>query len=115
MSASLIVYQPGVASFSVDEAERMLERMGCTDVKTGGVCLVDGIYWYEGDSVFVRVVSKEGDIAVGGLNEVAFRAVLGIRAALSRDIRVIDQGYTFDVAAGPECSLEELLAAADPP
>lgn len=56
--------------------------------------------------------SEEGDvISVDHTEGAALRAVLLIQKALGRPLRVVDEGYTFDLTFSDIATVEELEAA----
>jgi hypothetical protein len=109
----LIIYRADQARFNEAQVLADMQSIGVASLEFGRMpgTAISGHHSFGGDSVIVELKSDHQSIAISDYGPAALDFAIRIQSASAASLRIIDEGYTFDLPLQEYSRVEDLMAA----
>lgn len=109
----LLIHRADRACFNQAQALVDMQSIGATRLMLGGMpgAAITGHYSSCSDSVIVELKSDGLSFAISDCGPAALEFAMRLQAVSAIPLRIIDEGYTFDLPLKKYSRTEELVAA----
>jgi hypothetical protein len=109
----LLIYRSDQARFNEALALADMRSIGVSSLECGRMpgAAISGHHSFGGDSVIVELKSDHQSFAISDYGPAALDFAIRLQSASATPLRIIDEGYTFDLPLQEYIRVEDLMAA----